>query len=423
MRVLVCGASGFIGQSLTTALRAAGHEVVRGVRKPREPGDLAIDYSTDTDPATWAPRLAGIDAVINAVGIIAEQHGARFTDLHDRAPAALFRACQQAGVRRVVQISALGADAGDTGYFRSKRAADNVLRSLPLEWQILRPSLVYGEDGASAAAFRMLATLPVIATPSLPATAQFQPVHVDDLAAAVVLALDPRTPARQCIDCTGATRHTLQEMIAGYRQAFRLGKALWLPIPAPIMAFTARVAGQLPGVPLNRETWKMLQAGSAGDTSGLTRLLGRQPRGLAQFMTIADAERLRARANAEWQQPLLRGALAAVWILSAIVTAFLYPQAESLELLARAGIAGSLATLALYGAVALDLTLGLATILFPRRATWVAQGLVILAYSLVIAIAMPEWLVHPFGPILKNLPMLAVLAILIAEEPRWTTSR
>ncbi len=423
MRVLVCGASGFIGSALAVALRAAGHEVIRGVRRPGAPGDVAINYAVDTRPEVWLPRLAGVDAVINAIGIIAERPGSLFIDLHQRAPVALFQACATAGVRRVVQISALGADTGDTGYFRTKFAADTALMQLPLEWQILRPSLVYGENGASAGAFRRLATLPVIALPALPAQARFQPVHIDDLAAAVVAALHEDTPPCQQIDCVGATAHSLRGMIAAYRESFGLGPAIWLTVPRPVMAVTAQLAGLIPGLPLNPETWRMLQQGSASDPAGFERLLGAPPRGLEGFIRGPEAERLGARALREWQFPLLRISLAAVWFISALVSAFIHPQADSLAMLARTGLTGSVGVLALYGSAALDFALGVATLLWPRRSTWLAQAALIVAYTLIIAFALPEWLSHPFGPIVKNLPMLAILAVLVAGEPRWTTSR
>lgn len=423
MRVLVCGASGFIGSALTRALRCAGHEVIGGLRKPATAQDIAIDYAADTDPETWLPRLTGVDAVVNAIGIIAERPGSRFIDLHERAPIALFKACATAGVRRVVQISALGADTGDTGYFRTKFAADTVLMQLPVDWQILRPSLVYGEDGASASAFRRLATLPLIALPALPPTARFQPVHIDDLAAAVLAALDPDTPPRQCIACVGATSHTLPGMIASFRESFGLGRAVWLAIPGPLMAIAARIAGFIPGLPLNPATWRMLQQGSAGDAAGFERLLGHAPRGLAAFIRGNDAERLASRALREWQLPLLRVSIAAVWFISALVTAFIHPHSDSLAMLARVGLTGGAGLVALYGAAALDLVLGVATLLRPRRSTWVVQAIVILAYTAIIAIALPEWLSHPFGPVVKNLPMLAILAVLMAGEPESNTSR
>ena len=423
MRILVCGASGFIGRALSGGLRAAGHEIVRGIRRPETAGDIPIDYAVDTDPMVWEPRLAGIDAVVNAVGIITEHPGATFENLHARAPIALFEACARSDVRRVLQLSALGVETGDTGYFRTKRAADHALMHSALHWQVLRPSLVYGDTGVSASAFRILASLPLIPIPSLPGSAMFQPVHVDDLVAAAVALLDSRTPAGQCIECVGATRHTLRGMVSGYREAFRLAPALWVTVPATVVAIAARIVGSIPGVALNPETWRMLQQGSAGNPDALVRLLGRKPKELAEFMTQADAERLRARAMSAWQLPLCRAALAAVWVLSAIVSAFLYPRSASFHLLSQVGLTGVSATAALYGASTLDFALGLATLLYPRRITWITQALLVAGYSLLIAVALPQWLLHPFGPILKNLPILAILAVLLAEEPAWSTSR
>jgi uncharacterized protein YbjT (DUF2867 family) len=416
MRILVCGASGFIGEAVTLALRAAGHEVIRGVRRPQH-GDTRIDYTTDVDAANWKPRLDGFEAVVNAVGIITERPDATFENLHERAPVALFEACARSTVKRVVQVSALGAETGDTRYFRSKRAADLALMRLPLEWQILRPSLVYGETGTSASAFRTLSSLPLIPIPSLPASAQFQPVHIDDLAAAVVIALDRRTPPLQCIDCVGSTKHTLREMLSGYRDALGLRPAVWVPIPAAAMALAARIGSLIPNVALTPETWRMLKQGNAGNPGAFAKLLGGMPKGLSEFIPATDAERLCARAMFSWQLPLLRVSLAAVWIVSGIVSAFLYPRAASLALLAPVGLTGASATAALYSASALDFVLGMATLLYPKRITWITQALLTVGYSLTIAVAMPDWLLHPFGPILKNLPILAILAVLLAKEP------
>ncbi|MFO1400767.1 MAG: SDR family oxidoreductase [Steroidobacteraceae bacterium] len=416
MKVLVCGASGFIGRRLCARLRADGHEVVRGLRCASQPDEMEIDYSRDTSPAVWAPRLAGIDAVINTVGIIAERPGSTFANLHQRTPIALFHAAVQAGVRRVVQISALGADSGTTEYFRTKAAADAALMRLPIEWLVLRPSLVYGEEGASSTSFRILATLPVIALPSLPEQSRFQPVHVNDLADAVSIALQPQTSPRRCIECVGSTHHTLRAMIGTYRQAFALPTALWVTIPSAVMAMTARFTGQIPGATLNPATWRMLQQGNAADSSGFALLLGRAPQGLADFIGGPDAERLRARALASWQRPLLRYSLAAVWTLSALASLFAFPRVDSMALLARVGLSGVTAAACLYGASAIDLLLGIATLARPYRGTWIAQLALILGYTVVIVVAMPEWLWHPFGPILKNLPMLAILVVLASES-------
>jgi hypothetical protein len=85
---------------------------------------------------------------------------------------------------------------------------------------------------------------------------------------------------------------------------------------------------------------------------------------------------------------------------------------ESLALLARVGLAGKAALVTLYGAAALDIVLGLATLFFPRRWIWRFQIVLVLGYSAVIAFWLPELWLHPFGPVLKNLPMLAGLVLL-----------
>ena len=415
MKVLVCGATGFIGNAVCRRLAAEGHDVLRGVRRAARPGDVAIDYSVDLDASAWLERLRGVDAVVNAVGIISEGGGARFETLHALAPSALFAACAEAGVRRVVQISALGAERGGTAYFTSKLAADEALMALPLEWSILRPSLVFGLEGASAAMFCTMASLPVMVAPAL-GEARFQPVHIDDLVQQVVTALDPAAAARRVIDCAGRDAVGYDEMLAAYRCATGFMPAPVLHIPARLMAGAAWIGGKIPGAPLTPDNWRMLRSGSAPAESSAAAL-----RGLVEFVSPAEGELLRLRALANWRNILLRWTLAIIWLATAFVSAFVYPPADSLAMLARVGLEGWPATLALYGAAALDAALGIACMVRPRRALWLAQGALIFGYSAVIAACLPEYLWHPFGPLLKNMPILAILIILYAEEKSWNT--
>jgi hypothetical protein len=106
------------------------------------------------------------------------------------------------------------------------------------------------------------------------------------------------------------------------------------------------------------------------------------------------------------------------WIWSALVSAWLHPQAQSLALLARVGLHGTAALTALYAASALDFAFGLATIFRPGRRLWCAQIALIAVYTAIIALALPELLTDPFGSILKNLPILALLLVLLSEEAR-----
>ena len=149
MRVLVTGAGGFIGAHIVAELARAGHDVVRAVRGPAgdSPNTIACDMATDTRVEDWLPRLQGIDAVVNAAGILRESGRNRFDSVHRDSPCALFRACEQAGVHRVVQISALG-NPEDADFIRSKHEGDRVLSSLSLDWTIVRPSVVYAASGS-----------------------------------------------------------------------------------------------------------------------------------------------------------------------------------------------------------------------------------------------------------------------------------
>ncbi|VWC31543.1 SDR family oxidoreductase [Burkholderia metallica] len=416
MTVLVCGANGFIGRALCARLEADGHRVLRGVRHAEGPRDVAIDFAKDVDPDVWLARLAGVDVVINAVGILADRRGATLDAVHRAAPCALFTACCRVGVRRVIQISALGVERGDTRYFASKHAADSFLQTLPIDFRIVRPALVYGTDGASARLFRMLASLPVHV---LPAGGQqrLRPVHVDDLAEVVARCVDARAAGRPVIEVVGRDEVEYREMLARYRAALGFVPAARVTLAGTLAGAAAALLGMLPGAMFTRDTWAMLRGGNTGDPAAVTAMLGRAPRGIDGFIG-AQAAALRHEALAMWRGPLLRGALAIVWIWTAIASAFIHPLHASLALLAPAHLTGLPALIALYAASALDFAFGIATVAAPSRRLWVAQAVLIVAYSAVIAVTMPGLLAEPFGPVLKNVPILAILLILFSEEER-----
>jgi uncharacterized protein YbjT (DUF2867 family) len=224
MNILLTGANGFIGSNIASALLAAGQHVTPASRS------TGIDFCQMLSPANWLPHLEGIDAVINSVGIIGESGSQRFKSLHTLAPSALFQACAQAGVRRVLQISALGADeTAFSAYHLSKRTADDSLRRLDLEWFVLRPSLIYGRGGKSADLFMRLAALPFI--PVIGDGQQaLQPVHISDVVATVMRCLTS-SEAQQTLDMPGAETVTFAEWLQTMRQAKGL---------PPARLFTAR---------------------------------------------------------------------------------------------------------------------------------------------------------------------------------------
>ena len=283
MNVLLTGASGFIGSHLTSALRAAGYVVIAARRKiGAETAAVQADFTRDLSARDWLPKLAGIDAVVNAVGILREHGAQTFECIHKRAPQALFTACVAAGVRRIVQISAFGADRGTTPYFLSKRAADDYLATLPLDWTIVRPAVTFGPGGATASLFKALARLPVVPLPGH-GEQRLQPIYIDDLTEAVVRALGDSSMSHSRIDLMGPQSLTVRELLAGLRAAMHLGPPRFLPIPMPIMRAGAHVAGWLPMSPLDSETLSMLEAGSGGDPTPTCRLLGHAPRPVASM--------------------------------------------------------------------------------------------------------------------------------------------
>lgn len=423
MIVLLTGPTGFIGRRLKAALEVAGHIVVGAYRTPPAHGrHVLVDFNRDITAERWLPHLQGVDAVINAVGIIRETGSQRFATIHEHAPKALFDACVTAGVTRVVQISALGADDGTTRYFSTKHAADVHLASLPLQWTIVQPSLVYGADGVSARLFTLLATLPVVPTPGR-GEQQVQPIYVDDLIDAVVAALTAPWTYQRRVALVGPQPLTLREFLRELRTSLGRAAARCVAIPMSWMRIAAYI-GEKTGLGLlDRDTLHMLESGNTADPSATQRLLGRAPRSPRHFVAQEHRHALAMFAHMQWLQPLLRFSIAMVWIWTAIVSAGLYPRAESYTLLMRTGVPESLTPVMLFGAVGLNLLFGLGTLfLRQRRWLWIAQLALIAFYTAIITWRLPEFWLHPYGPMHKNLPMLAAIYMLyVLEDRRWNT--
>src|SRR5690606_7951177 len=128
--------------------------------------------------------------------------------IYHRAPQALFEAAAQNGVKRVIQISALGADTGTTPYFRTKKAADDVLPGLGIDYVIVQPSIVFGPGGGSARLFSNMVRLPLIPLPGA-GNQRIQPVFIDDLVDVVIAILESSDPPATRIPVDGPEALTL----------------------------------------------------------------------------------------------------------------------------------------------------------------------------------------------------------------------
>lgn len=437
MVVLLTGASGFIGSHLAQALIAAGHQVICAVRNPAAENlrhdprfrYVAADFTKDFDASAWLPRLQGVDVVVNAVGIIREHGAQSFDAIHVRAPIALFDAAARSGVRKIVQISALGADEqAQSRYHLSKKRADDFLAGLAVPSFVVQPSLVFGPGGTSARLFTALASLPLIALPG-GGHQQVQPVHLDDVVASIMAMLDAPAGQGTRVAIVGPEPMSLRDFLCTLRTALGWRRAPFIPVPMPLVRLGAAAGSLLPGSLLDPETLQMLERGNTGSAARITELLGRPPRAVRDFIAAQDKASARLQAKLAWLLPVLRVSIALVWIVTGIVSLGLYPVQESYALLARTGITGALAPLMLYGAALLDFAFGIGTLALKRhrRWLWLAQLGLIGFYTVIISFRLPEFWLHPYGPLLKNLPMLAAIWLLLELEepdsPRKTKER
>ncbi len=167
----------------------------------------------------------------------------------------------------------------------------------------------------------------------------------------------------------------------------------------------------------------MLERGNTASVTPLVEKLGVQPCTLDDALNripATDAERWHARLY--FLRLPLRITVAAVWLIAGVMSAGFYPVNESFALLAAVGIPDRAAPYALYGASALDFALGLALLLRVQlRVVVYVQIALIVGYSMILTLALPQFWLHPFGPLSKNLPLLVSTLILLALEERpWT---
>lgn len=430
MRVLVTGAYGFIGSHIVGALTAAGHDVVCAVRGARVdtrlPGlqAIACDMSLDTSFDTWTPRLAGIDAVVNCAGILRETQDDRFETVHVEAPVALYEACVMANVQRVIQISALG-NKDDGEFIASKHRGDERLASLPIAAVILRPSVVYSAHGSygGTSLLRAMAAMPgLIAVPAGSITPCIQPIAAEDVALAVVAALSRTLNGTEIFELVGPQAMGLSDYLQIWRRWLGLRAAHVWTIPTSFVRFVCRVGEHIGRGPFGETTRTMLEHGNLGQPDALERMhehLGLKPRTLEQVLARTPSHTQdRWHARLYLALPALRFTIALLWLASGMVGWWL--PTHTVTTIAHGGPLSVEASIVFARATAsLDLLLG-ALCLLRWRPRWVltAMLLMLLGYTAGIGTLWPTHWLDPLGGLMKNVPLMAAIAALLATEDK-----
>ncbi|MGO4158628.1 complex I NDUFA9 subunit family protein [Cupriavidus sp. YAF13] len=279
--VLVIGGAGFVGSHLVA--RLAG--VATASATPLEPGTV-VEPSLDPERIVAATRDAehaqhllllprvevieldvrndvalnaaigtlGTDGiVVNLVGILhgerAEPYGAAFAAAHVDLVRRIVESCRSTGVRRLLHMSALGADsAGPSMYLRSKGDGERVVRESALDWTIFRPSVIFGPDDHFLNLFAHMQQLaPVV--PLACAQARFQPVYVQDVAQAMVNAMATRDTIGRAYDLAGPQVYTLEELVRFAGRASGHPRPV-LHLPDALARVQAAILEHMPGAPV-----------------------------------------------------------------------------------------------------------------------------------------------------------------------------
>ena len=267
MPVLVTGATGFIGPHVVHALRSRDVAVRALVRDPARAGRLAaggveLARGEVTDPASLRAAVAGADAVIHLVAIIAGRP-ADFERVMAQGTRELVAAAQEAGVGRFVLASALGLDErtrDSVPYFRAKWEMERAVEGSGLDHVIFRPSFVFGKDGGVLPTFVRLARFAPVTPIVGPGTQRLQPIWVDDVAEYYARALEQPGVANRTFEVGGPDAPTWNEFWARLKRVLGSRRPS-LHVPFGLMRAQAALTERLPGAPVTRDQLTMLELG------------------------------------------------------------------------------------------------------------------------------------------------------------------
>ncbi len=278
-RVFIAGATGFVGSHIVKKLVAHGHsvialahkrsdEVLKGAVVEKKEGSIL-------DLNSLRSATKGAETVVNAVGIIKEAKGKTFDDIHRQGVENLITAAKENGIKRFIQISALGTGAGiDTAYFRTKEAGEKALLASGLDWTIFRPAMIFGPgDGFSTEMLALMKKgpfIPVIGKGDY----KLQMIYIEDVAECVALSLQKPETIGQTYCLGGPDIMTMNEILC-FLARWKGIKKPKIHIPLFIMRpVAALMKALLPNSPVTPDQIKMLLSARSCDPAVASKVFG-----------------------------------------------------------------------------------------------------------------------------------------------------
>jgi NADH dehydrogenase len=284
MRVAVTGANGFLGRNLIPRLLAGGHQVRAlisqrpGAERELPSGGAGLDVrrADVRKPETLRGAFDGIEAVVHTVAIPTERKQ-RFAEVNVAGVAHVVAEARRAGVSRIAHMSALGADpASPYPYLRSKGEGQALVTASGISHVVLRSSLLFGEGDDFFPRLAFSLHFPIVPVPG-DGKSRFQPVHVDDIAQALVAALERET-ILGILEVGGAEPVTYDEMLAETMRGTGKRRPT-LHLPVPLMKPPAVVMGLfMADPPVTVEQLDLLAVDNTPRDNALERVFGVRPR-------------------------------------------------------------------------------------------------------------------------------------------------
>ena len=278
-KICVLGGTGFVGQHLVARLANRGYTVRVPTRHPQRHREIAVLPGAELvsgnihEPQVLQEQLAGCDAVINLAGILHEYANQGFRTVHAELPSKIVDACRATGIKRLLHMSALNADAakGPSQYLLTKGEGEQmVLQAKDLAVTVFKPSIIFGPDDNFYNQFANLLKFSRVLPLACP-NSRFAPVYVGDVAQAFETALENDATIGQSYELCGPRIYTFKDLVEDI--ARMLGKKrLVAGLPDSMARLQAKIFGMLPVKIFTTDNYLSLQVDSVCSCNGLEAL-------------------------------------------------------------------------------------------------------------------------------------------------------